>query len=45
VVFDLPPVQILEQMLDVCIAHQLVAHRVSDYDSAEEEEGEDEGAF
>lgn len=40
--FDLLPVQILEQMLDVHIAHQLVALRVRDYGSEEEEE---EGIF
>lgn len=39
VVFDLPPMQILKQMLDVCITHQLVACRVCDYGEEEEEEG------
>lgn len=36
-VLDLPPMQILKQMLDVCITHQLVAHCVCDYGEEEEE--------
>lgn len=39
-VLDLPPMQILKRMLDVCIAHQLVVRHVRDYSSEEEEEEE-----
>lgn len=40
--FDFPPMQILKQMLDVCLAYQLVACHVHDYGSEDEEE---EGIF
>lgn len=43
--FDLPPMQILKQMLHVHIAHQLAARRVRDYGEEEEEEEQEEGIF